>query len=224
MNPSAASTALVDSALSDVQCRTTLYTGPLFVQPPRAPILAFVEFARGMIREPLSHWGPEKAQFEPSPDGAMAFHPPYRYRAPSNDSAAYSYCAWNRLHRGATVAQLIECDPRPLPKATEPLSLEPQLRPVCPVGGLIASSRACMRLSVPDTAGRLRFSIDFRTVQRDDARSRRGVPRCDEPCTMTTLRDCPRGTDHERLPANVESLHDDGPVADGQTLHQPAGA
>jgi hypothetical protein len=312
MNPSAASTVFVDSTLSDDQRRAMLYTGQLFVQTPRAPILAFVEFARGLIREAFSPRDPETAHFELpvadyaellgrlkphfihhpdskrhvrailedlgcdpeltyfdvprlrsstsdgylttgiayawhphrdtwysapacqvnwwlpvfelSPDNAMAFHPLYWNRAVLNDSAAYNYYTWNNLHRGAAVAQLIKEDPRPLPKATESFSLEPQLRLVCPVGGLIAFSGAHMHSSVPNTSGRTRFSIDFRTVHLDDARSRRGAPRCDEQCTGTTMRDYLRCTDHERLPADVVSLYDDGTVAGGQALYQPAGA
>ncbi len=40
----------------------------------------------------------------------------------------------------------------------------------------------------------------------------------------TTMRDYLRCTDHERLPADVVSLYDDGTVAGGQALYQPAGA
>ena len=162
--------------------------------------------------------------FELSPDNAMAFHPMYWNRAVANDSAGYNYYVWNKQHRGAAVAQLIKEDPRPLPKATEPLSLEPQLRLVCPVGGLIAFSGAHMHSSVPNTSGKTRFSIDFRTVNIDDARALRGAPRSDERCTGTTMRDYMRCTDHERLPADVVALYDDGTVEGGKALYQPAGS
>ena len=161
--------------------------------------------------------------FELSPDNAMAFHPRYWNRAVANDSAGYNYYVWNKQHRGAAVAQLIKEDPRPLPRATEPLSLEPQLRLVCPVGGLMAFSGAHMHSSVPNTSGKTRFSIDFRTVNILDARAMRGAPRSDERCTGTTMRDYMRCTDHERMPADVVALYDDGTVAGGAALYQPAG-
>ena len=68
------------------------------------------------------------------------------------------------MHRGENVAKLAKEDTRPLPRATEPMELDPQVRLICPVGGVILFSGQQMHSSVPNTSGVTRFSIDFRTV------------------------------------------------------------
>jgi hypothetical protein len=159
--------------------------------------------------------------FDLAPDNAMAFHPAYWGRPVRNDSGRYNYYEWNKAHRGADVARLIKEDPRPLPRATEPLDLTPQLRLLCPVGGLIVFSGASMHSSVPNTSGKTRFSVDFRTVHIDDARAGLGAPRTDEQCTGTTMRDYLRCTDHERLPEDVIAQYDDGTVGKGEAVYRP---
>lgn len=166
----------------------------------------------------LNFWLPV---YEISADDAMAFHPPYWNRAVRNDSQAYNYYVWNKLHRGAAVAQLTKEDNRPLPRATESLALDPQIRLICPVGGLIAFSGAQMHSSVPNTSGKTRYSIDFRIVHLDDALQRKGAPRSDEACTGTTMRDYLRGTDLTRLPEAVVAMYDDGTSKEGLELYSP---
>ena len=112
-------------------------------------------------------------------DNAMAFHPRYWSEPVKNSSAGYNYYLWNKLHRGEKVAKLVKEDTRPLPKASEPIELDPQIRLICPVGGLILFSAAQMHSSVPNTSGLTRFSIDFRTVHRDDVVRQRGAPNVD---------------------------------------------
>src|ERR1041384_4527208 len=63
---------------------------------------------------------------------------------------------------GGHVAQYIKEDPRPLPKATQPMELDPQIRLIIPAGGIILFSGAQMHSSVPNTSGKTRFSIDLR--------------------------------------------------------------
>lgn len=166
----------------------------------------------------INYWLPI---FELSADNVMAFHPTYWNTPVQNDSHNYNYYVWNKIHRGPAVAKLTKGDPRPLPRATEPLRLEPQLRLLCPVGGLIIFSGAQMHSSVPNTSGRTRYSIDFRVVHLNDARNRRGAPRCDEACTGTTMRDYLRGTDFSPLPDEVIALYDDGTVAAGDAVYDP---
>jgi hypothetical protein len=166
----------------------------------------------------INYWLPI---FELSSDNAMAFHPAYWNTPVRNDSHKYNYYVWNRLHRGPEVSKLIKEDPRPLPRATEEIKLDPQLRLICPVGGLLIFSGAQMHSSVPNTSGRTRFSIDFRTVHIDDARQRRGAPSCDEACTGTTMRDYLRATDFARLPEDTIVLYDDGTADRGNAVYQP---
>jgi hypothetical protein len=57
--------------------------------------------------------------------------------------------------------------------------------------------------TVPNTSGRTRFSIDFRTVHVDDVVARREAHNVDSECTGTTLRDFLRGTDLQRIDEEV---------------------
>ena len=70
-----------------------------------------------------------------------------------------------------------------------------------------------MHSTVDNTSGRTRFSIDFRTVHRDDVLARRGANNIDSECTGTTLRDYLRGTDFARLPEEVVAPFDTPLVA-----------
>jgi hypothetical protein len=151
----------------------------------------------------------------------MAFHPQYWSRPVKNSSAEYNYYAWNKLYRGENVAKLINRDPRPLPRATEEVELEPQLRLICPVGGVILFSGAQMHSSVPNSSGVTRFSIDFRTIHVDDAATKRGAPNIDSACTGTVMRDYLRGTDLSRVSDEVVALYDDGTGARGELIYTP---
>ena len=139
-------------------------------------------------------------------DNAMAFHPRYWAQGVVNDSASYDYEEWNKQHRFNAV-QFIKSDPRPLPRATEPLELDPQLRLICPAGGVILFSGAQMHSSVQNSSGRTRFSIDFRAVHLNDAAECRGAVNMDAACTGTTMSDYLRGTDLEHVPQEIVAKH-----------------
>ena len=159
--------------------------------------------------------------YEIESDNAMAFHPRYWTQPVKNSSGGYNYYTWNKLHRGENVAKLVKEDPRPLPRATEPMELDPQIRLICPVGGVILFSGAQMHSSVPNTSGMTRFSIDFRTIHLDDAVAKRGAPNIDSACTGTVMRDYLRGTDLSRMPEEVVALYDDGTEAVGDLVYVP---
>jgi hypothetical protein len=159
--------------------------------------------------------------YELESDNAMAFHPTYWNRMVRNNSDAYNYYEWNKLHRGAAVTQYLKEDPRPLPRAVESIDLNPQTRLICPVGGIILFSGAQMHSSVPNTSGKTRFSIDFRVVNLDDVQSKRGAPRMDEACSATTMRDYLRATDLARIPESLVALYDDGTAVRGDLIYTP---
>ncbi len=161
--------------------------------------------------------------YEIREDNAMAFHPRYFAQGVTNDSATYNYYEWNKMHRGAHVASFTKSDPRPLPRATETVELEPQLRVILPVGGVMAFSGAQMHSSVPNTSGVTRYSIDFRTVNLDDARAKRGAPNVDSACTGTTMRDYLRVSDLAHVPEEVIRLHDDDTHDKGLLAYSPVG-
>jgi hypothetical protein len=140
--------------------------------------------------------------FEVVPENVMAFHPQYFDRPVRNGSARYDYAEWNRTSR-QNAAQHIKSDTREQPKPEEPIELEPQIRVVPEPGGVMMFSGAQLHSTVPNTSGRTRFSIDFRTVHIDDVRAHRGAPNVDAACTGTTLRDFVRASDLDPMPEEL---------------------
>ena len=159
--------------------------------------------------------------FDVVSNNTIAFHPRYFTEPVPNDSAKYNYYAWNQSHRGEHVAQYVKADPRPLPRPTAPVDVDPQIRLVCPVGGIILFSGAQLHSSVPNTSGVTRFSLDFRTVNLDDAAARGGARNVDAQCTGTTMRDYLRGTDLARFPDDIVRLYDDESGSDGRLVYDP---
>jgi len=68
-----------------------------------------------------------------------------------------------------------------------------------------------MHSTVPNSTGRTRFSIDFRTVDLRDARAQYGAPNIDSECTGTTMNVYLRGSDLSHLPADVIEMYDTAP-------------
>jgi len=147
--------------------------------------------------------------YDVSPSNVVAFHPQYFDNAVANGSARYNYYAWNRDSRAIAASQ-IGVDTREQPKPEEEVALDPQIRPVPPVGGMMVFSGAQLYSSVPNDSGRTRISVDFRTVNRADVEAGRGAPNVDSRCTGTTMRDYLRVSDLERLPDDVIAPYDEG--------------
>jgi hypothetical protein len=161
--------------------------------------------------------------YEIEPDNALAFHPPYWSEAIRNGSRDYNYYRWNRESR-RQAAQHVKTDTRKQPRAEEAIALEPQLRLIAPVGGAIMFSAAQLHSTVPNTSGRTRISIDFRTVNRHDVVAKRGAPNIDSACSGTALRDFLRASDLSRLPEAEVLAYDPTPPGDGELIFQPTGA
>jgi hypothetical protein len=132
----------------------------------------------------------------------MAFHPRYFGGGTRNSSRDYDYFEWVRTGR-ATAAQNVDMETRKQPELEEPIEMQPDIRLITPPGGIILFSGAQLHTTVPNTSGRTRFSIDFRTVNIDDVAAYRGAPNVDSACTGTNLGDFLRATDHETLPPEL---------------------
>ncbi|MEH2082919.1 MAG: hypothetical protein V7K89_23950 [Nostoc sp.] len=132
--------------------------------------------------------------YDITPENAMAFHPRYWSQPVKNSSRDYNYAQWIKESR-KNAAQHIKTDTRKQPHAEETLEMEPQLRLITQVGGMILFSGAQMHSTIPNTSGYTRFSIDFRTVHFDDVIAQKGAPNIDSACTGTSLGDFLRGTD-----------------------------
>ncbi len=140
-------------------------------------------------------------------ENCLAFHPKYWYTPIKNSSRAYNYAEWNATSR-KEAAKHIKSDTRVQPKPEEEVELDPQLRPITEPGGVTIFSAAQLHSSVPNTSGKTRFSIDFRTVHLDDVVERRGAPNVDSECTGTTMGDYLRGSDLSHVPDELIQLYD----------------
>jgi hypothetical protein len=132
----------------------------------------------------------------------MAFHPRYFSQGARNSSRDYDYFEWVETGRKAAAAQ-VDVETRKQPELEEEIEMRPDIRLITPPGGVIIFSGAQLHTTVPNTSGRTRFSIDFRTVHRSDVEQRRGAPNVDSECTGTNLGDFLRTTDLETLPPEV---------------------
>jgi len=157
----------------------------------------------------LNWWLPV---YDITPENALAFHPAYWSRPLRNGSYRYNYAEWNRASR-KSAAQHIKEDTRDQPKPEEPVELEPQVRVVCPPGGALLFSGAQLHSTVPNTSGRTRFSVDFRTVNLDDVAADGGAPNIDSACTGTTMGDYLRGTDLTHIPGDLVERYEQRPAA-----------
>ena len=136
------------------------------------------------------------------PENVMAFHPQHWSNPVRNGSRRYNYYEWAKTSR-VTAAQHVKSDTRDQPKPEEPVQLDPQVRVVPEPGGVMIFSGNQLHSTVPNTSGKTRFSIDFRTVNIGDVRSRREAPNVDSECTGTSLRDFLRVQDLDRMPEDV---------------------
>ncbi len=132
----------------------------------------------------------------------MAFHPKYFSGPTRNTSRDYDYFEWVRTGRPAA-AMNVDMESRRQPELEEPIEMTPDIRLITPPGGIILFSGAQLHTTVPNTSGRTRFSIDFRTVHIEDVRSGNGAPNVDSACTGTNLGDFLRATDHATLPQEL---------------------
>jgi hypothetical protein len=150
---------------------------------------------------------------------ALAFHPRYWNEPVRNGSSQFNHYRWNKYAR-KSAADNFEDYLQNQPRPEQPIEMEPQIRPIPPVGGVILFSGAQLHSAVPNTSGKTRFSIDFRTIHFDDAAAKIGAPNVDSAATGTSLRDFLRGTDFSRLPDDIIALYDDEPLDDGELVFQ----
>jgi hypothetical protein len=140
-------------------------------------------------------------------ENSMAFHLRYFCDPIRNSSAGYDYEEWSRNGR-KQARSIVTTETRKQPCPQEPLDLSSELRVVTPVAGILVFSAAQLHATVPNTTGRTRFSIDFRTVNLRDLIDGVGAPSVDVACTGTTLRDFLRASDLEPLPEEVVARYD----------------
>jgi Phytanoyl-CoA dioxygenase (PhyH) len=119
-------------------------------------------------------------------DNAMSFDPASFDRAVANSSDTFDYYQNNasRLTTATQVARERQSRPGALNhKPDQELVILPA------PGQVLLFSGAQLHASIPNTSGRARFSVDFRTVSVPDLMAGRGAPLVDVQCTGTAIRD-----------------------------------
>ena len=152
---------------------------------------------------------------------ALAFHPVQWDEPTPNSSEGFDAYEWNAVGR-AEAAKHVKSDTRNHPVPVGQVNLEPTVRIVGPAASSILFSAAQLHSTVPNTSGRTRFSLDFRTVNLDDLVGRIGAPNIDNSSTGTTARDFLRASDFERLPDDVVALYDHGSTHEGPLVFDPS--
>lgn len=159
----------------------------------------------------INYWIPV---YDVAENNAMAFHPRYFAGAVKNSSRDYDYAQWVAHGRKAAAAQ-VDMETRKQPEAEEEIEREPDIRVITPPGGILIFSGAQLHTTIPNTSGKTRFSIDFRTVNKHDVETHAGAPNVDSECTGTNLGDFLRATDLELLPDELIAEYDTAPAARG---------
>ncbi|MEM7068646.1 MAG: hypothetical protein AAF478_07150 [Pseudomonadota bacterium] len=157
----------------------------------------------------LNWWLPV---YEVSQDNCMAFHPHYWDTPLKNSSIEFNYQDWNTGGRVAAHSQGKK-DIRRQSEALEPVKLDPQLRLVPEPGGMIVFSAAHLHSTVPNSSGKTRISIDFRTVHIDELMNNNGAPNLDSSCSGTTIGDYIRASDFQPLPDQIINAYQNLPTS-----------
>lgn len=165
----------------------------------------------------LNWWLPA---WEMDADSAVAFHPLHWERPLPNSSSEFDYYEWNAVGR-AQAASHVKVDTRKQPRPLEPPRLDPHVRPVVPPGGVVLFSGAHLHSTVPNTTGRTRYSMDFRTVHLPDVAAGRGAPNVDSAPRGTSLRDFRRASDDAPAPEDLALRLDPLGPRDGVVVYRP---
>jgi hypothetical protein len=119
-------------------------------------------------------------------DNAMSFDPGSFARAVPNTSDAFDYYE-NNAKRLTTATQVTK-EQQARPGATDHQPAADVVVLPAP-GQVLLFSGAQLHASIPNTSGRARYSVDFRTVDVRDLTAGRGAPLVDVHCTGTSVRD-----------------------------------
>lgn len=155
-------------------------------------------------------------------DNSMHFYPRGFGNVIENDSGDYNYYLANAW-RGR-IKDFSGKDTRVHPAPTPPLPTDEQtLFLVPPPGGIMLFSGDQLHASTPNTSGRSRYSVDFRTVYAPDLEDGRGAPMADVACRGTALRDFHRQTDGAAFTDDLIARYDtEGAAEEGLTVYAPA--
>lgn len=193
---------LIRAILADFDCdlEATYFDVPrLRVVPSDGYLTAGVSYAYKAHRDTwysspvsqINYWMPV---FPIDSNRAMSIFPEYWTREIANSSSEFDYQEWCEIGRTNALNQ-IKTDTRKHPLPLEPVNLASELRFAGTTGDILLFSPTHLHATAPNTSGKTRFSIDFRTVHIDDLKNNRGAPLVDCRSRGTTLSDFLRASD-----------------------------
>ena len=133
----------------------------------------------------LNWWMPV---YDLSDKNTMSMYPGYWDKPIKNSSEVFNYFEWCNEGRKAA-ASTLTVDNRKHPLPTEEVDSTSETRFVLKSGEMFIFSASHLHATAPNTSGKTRFSIDFRTVHLDDIKSNAGAKNIDNKSTGSTLMD-----------------------------------
>jgi hypothetical protein len=130
---------------------------------------------------------------------SIAFHPRYWNWPIPNSSGNFNYEEWQEAtnrQRSSGVGM----DPLSQPRPLDTIVLTPDLRIACPAGGVVLSSVAQFRSTVPNDSLITYFTAHFQTVNRADLLTGSGPSNVDARATGTSLSTFVRCDDFTPIP------------------------
>jgi hypothetical protein len=169
-------------------------------------------------RQQINWWLPVSGA---APNNIMSFDPQGFASAVRNNSGEFDYYA-NNAARHSTAKQVgRETQVRPGADGHVPVE-ETVVLPSA--GSIMLFSGAQLHRSLPNTSGKSRYSIDFRTVDASDLVEGRGAELVDTHCTGTAIRDFRRVSDGALFDEDLVVSLFGAPPADAELVFVPAGA
>jgi hypothetical protein len=135
-------------------------------------------------------------------ENSMSIYPEYWKKAIINSSEIHDYDEW--CNEGRKLAgTLINYDNRKHPLPLETVNDTTETRFVLAASEILAFSGAHLHATAPNTSGKTRFSIDFRTIHIEDTKNKRGAKNIDTKSSGTTLFDFLKVEDFEKINKDV---------------------
>jgi hypothetical protein len=127
-----------------------------------------------------------------------------------NTSSGFDYYEINKDRLKTAAQTRVETQSRPAAVSHDPESYAVVIpRP----GSILLFSGTHLHATIPNTSGRSRYSIDFRTVDRRDLIAGVGAPVVDADCTGTSIRDFVNAASGEKFDeALVRTFYGDPPA------------
>jgi hypothetical protein len=124
--------------------------------------------------------------FAARPDNSMSFDLASFDQPVPNTSSAFDYYQNNAVR--LTTATQVTAERQARPGAVDHKPVQEMVALPAP-GAVLLFAGAQLHASIPNTSGRARYSVDFRTVDVPDLKAGRGAPLVDVQCTGTSIRD-----------------------------------